>query len=442
MRSFELFLITCSLFWLLESFSILKLSKKQEKIVFYVSMALLILHFAVEGVRWQMAFVYCIIVSLILSYLFHLKIANKIMKWVAFSFCIIGIFIFLVLSSALPVFTIPKTTGTFQVSSSVNVTNEGLRYKIFSPIKPTVLTNKYLPYLDKSVTLNGVMGMPSFVFSHLQLVKSNSLATKETNQIKQPLVMYSHGANSSFIDNTALLEEITSQGYVVVAIDHDFNFDKYTIDSKETRKLDTNVQKRLINQLVNRVVPAQVNHYHQVIEHLKLLHSSKIDFENIGLIGHSLGGSTASNGALKIENVKGVINMDGPIDSKITSNYTIPLLYLSSFSPNLSDEELKNLRVAPTFYRSVKKYELEAVQQLFSQNTNEKFWIRFKHANHLDFTDMPYIFPLMSAPDYKKKRGHRLKSKIITSFLNKKLKGANKDIFISDKSIEWIKKDN
>lgn len=134
--------------------------------------------------------------------------------------------------------------------------------------------------------------------------------------------------------------------------------------------------------------------------------------------------------------------MDGPIDSKITSNYTIPLLYLSSFSPNLPNEELKSMRVEPEFYREVKKYELEAVEKLFSQNTNEKFWIRLKNANHLDFTDMPYIFPLISAPNYKKERGHELKSKIITSFLNKELKGVNEDIFISDKSIEWIKKDN
>lgn len=442
MRPLELFLIICSILCLLQSFSILQLSRKNEKIVFLVSIIILVLHFAIEGVRWQMVFIYCMIVSLVLGYLFHFQSANKSIKWGAFSFCIIGILISLALSYMLPIFTIPKTTGTFQVGSLVKITDKGLRYKIFSPIKPSAFANKKLPYLDKSVTLDGIMGMPSFVFNHLKLVKSNSIITKETNQFKEPLVIYSHGANSSFIDNTALLEEITSQGYVVVALDHDFSFDQYTIDSKEVRKLDINVQKRLINQLVNRVVPAQVNHYHQVIEHLKSLYSSIIDFENIVLIEHSLGGATASNGALKIENVKGVINMDGPIDNKTSSNYKIPLLYLSSFSPNLSDEELKNLRVAPTFYRGVKKYELESVEKLFSQNTNEKFWVRFKNANHLDFTDMPYIFPLMSGPNYEKERGHELKSQIVTSFLNRELKGSNEDFFISDKSIQWIKKGN
>lgn len=237
-----------------------------------------------------MMFVYFILLILLVNYIFHFQSINKMIKWFMFSIGIISIVISSTLSYQIPVFTLPKTTGDFQVSSSIKVTEKGLRYKIWFPIKVKTLENKPTPYLDKSITLNNVMGMPSVVFNHLKLVKSNSLVTKETNQLKQPLVIYSHGASSSFIDNTTLLEEITSQGYVVVAVDHDFSFEKYAIDSKEVIKLDINVQKRIINRLVNRVVPAQFNHYHQIIEHLKSLYSSKIDFENIVLIGHSLGG--------------------------------------------------------------------------------------------------------------------------------------------------------
>ncbi|MEM6842758.1 MAG: hypothetical protein AAF632_11075 [Bacteroidota bacterium] len=402
---------------------------------------LLISHFGWEGYRWQVVLIYVIIVCLVSNQFFGVPIGNKMGRWTLFIFGILGILISSGLSYLIPVFSIPEISGPYHVVATHESVKNELGYKIWFPTEQGIdITERDTYHPNPTDDLNGVMGMPGFVFSHLKLVKTNASPAPEPidNTVNQPLVIYSHGASSTHVDNTSLLEEIASNGFVVVAINHDFSFDKYGIDVREAKKIEIDAQKALIDKLIERTVPNQITHYNLTIKELERKYPSQIDFTKIALVGHSLGGATASSGALEIEGVKAVVNMDGPIDKRIISDYSLPFLYLSSFSPDLPDDQLQALGVPPEFYRGVKKYELESVEALFQNNSNEKFWIRFKQANHLDFTDIPFMIPFMSAPHYDRQKGHELKSEVIVSFLNRALKGETEKLDYSDKTTEWI----
>ena len=442
MRLLEVLLIVVTFLWATQKVSSLKLNiKNLEKTFLMGGFVLAICHIALEGARWQMALVYITFLFLVVGTFSNIKVKPKIGQWGLFGLGAIAILISAGLSCLLPVFSLPKTQGDFNTVSSHQSTRGGISYKIWSPVEKHLKiakTNTYLP--SSGVDLGGIMGMPSFVFSHLKLVKTHSSSAFHQFAQSQnfPLVIYSHGANSTYLDNTALLEEIASHGYVVVTIDHGFSFEKYGLDVKQAQKIEINAQKSLIDQLIKRVVPKQVAHYQEVIKDLQKRFKSHIDFDQISLMGHSLGGATACSGGLTLPNMKAVINMDGPVDNKITSNYTIPLLYFSSFSPDLSNRQLEAFKVPPKFYRGVKKYELKPVKALFLNNTHQKYWVRFKHSNHLDFTDMPFIIPLMSAPNHDRDKGHALKSKIVISFLDRELKKINKPIRHNDSSLKWL----
>jgi len=439
MRLFELVLIFVTFLFLLQSISVLKIA--QLKIILpLLAGVLLILHTFFEGLRWQMGLVYMLILCLMVASIFNVHINHKIGKWMLLIFGVIALLISSTISHLVPVFTLPKTTGKFHVISCFNTTENQLAYKIWFPSEQPPQGKSLAYHHDPMHHMDGILGLPGFVFSYLKLVRTHAYPCNgrvEGKMDKKPLVIYSHGASSTMVDNTALLEEIASQGYIVVAVGHDFSFEKYGISSADVTKAEIEVQQLLIDQLIEKAVPSQVLDYKEIMRALKTVYPTEIDFEKVALIGHSLGGTTACSGALQIDGVKAVVNMDGPIDPKITEHYSIPLLYFSSFSPDLPDNELKKLKVPPDFYKGVKNYELESVQALFENNLEEKYWVRFKNANHLDFTDIPYMIPMMSAPDYDRVTGHKLKSTIVISFLKKELDRVAGELKIKDKSLEW-----
>ncbi|MEO0332633.1 MAG: hypothetical protein AAF223_13290, partial [Bacteroidota bacterium] len=260
---------------------------------------------------------------------------------------------------------------------------------------------------------------------------------------KLPLVIYSHGGSSTNIDNTALLQEIAAQGYMVMAIDYNFSLEAYGLTMEDATTLTVEAQKKFINQLVERTVPNQVD---DIIYGLKEIQSTSfplakhIDFENIAYLGHSLGGTTSINASNRATPAKAVINMDGPIDPNTITKIKSPILYLSSYSPDLPDKILEGKGLPDAnLYREVKKYELGNVTQLFDTRQDDAFWLRFKHAGHVDFTDVPFMIPMMTTDGYDKQQGHRLRTEVIIDFLNAYLKEGSTFEKIEDHSLAWIK---
>lgn len=440
MRFFEILLLVLSFTCLFQQV-ILNKQVKTRRFLVFLSIGILLLHFLIEGGRWQMTLVYILLTILGLSHFLGFAVTKKNYKRILIGIAFLTTVITGFLAYVLPVFKLPYQFHEYHPATISGQTNEKVNFKLWIPaeeIKSNAKLSKY--HSNPSIALKNVMGMPGFVFSHLEKVKTNAVHLNDAILGKQkfPLILYSHGASSTYVDNTALMEEITSAGYAVVAVDHNFSFDRYKISESKARQIDVDIQKALIDTLINKVVPSQTQDYNSIILYLKGNFSDNIDFSNIAIIGHSLGGSTACDGAEILQNTKAIVNMDGPISSNFSNTYKGPFLYMSSFSPDQDEKTLKKYRVPPKFYKEVKNHELQNVKSLFQNKQENQYWVRVKTANHLDYSDLPFIIPIMSSPFYEKNQGHRLKSQIIIEFLNNSLLNMGKDIRTNDEILEWI----
>ncbi len=79
------------------------------------------------------------------------------------------------------------------------------------------------------------------------------------------------------------------------------------------------------------------------------------------------------------------------------------------------------------------------ISSFFKNENSIRHWVRFTKAGHLDFTDVPFMIPIMTTKGYDREKGHQLKSEVILNFLDHYLK---KQVLFKKKkhqTLEWIK---
>ena len=408
------------------------------------------LHYFIEGIRWQLYFIYLLCILIIIFNLIKGKINKRWLRNILLVSSLLLVVFSSVLAIILPVFKLPVMHSKYSVGTDymaftdIKRNNRIVNVKVWYPTSAHDGVND-LYCQNPNESLNGLMGMPGFVFEHLRLVKTGAFYKSDilnrTN--KYPLIIYSHGAVSTNVDNTELLQELAGNGYIVMAIDFKFSFESYHLNKSEATTMNFEAQKKFSASLFQKVVPNQVEDILFCINEMETKRyrlSDLIDFSKISLIGHSLGGSTAINASLENKNIAAVVNIDGPIDIDAIVRFHSPLLYISSYSPNLSDVELAKKGLPDThFYRDVKNFELKNVKQIFNKNHDQSHWVRFKNAGHLDFTDLSFVIPLMKTKGYDKIEGDNLKAGIILDFLDCSINKSKIFDKIKDNSIEWIK---
>ena len=81
-------------------------------------------------------------------------------------------------------------------------------------------------------TSQGISWFP-FVLNHLGKTRTNSYlnAQIEVSGVRYPVVVFSHGLGQFYKFNTILIEELASNGYIVIAISHPYDT-PCTINSK------------------------------------------------------------------------------------------------------------------------------------------------------------------------------------------------------------------
>ena len=198
-------------------------------------------------IRYQMAFSYIFVILFTVYALvkindkFYQSKIPKAIKMIVISLSMICLVLTSFLAYALPVFTLPEPTGNLAVGVKYlhlvdDARNEPfldkstkkreLMVKIYYPAKEDK-TKSNIPYFHSPELLKmyaGFYHLPNFMFDHLNLVKTNSkedlsISDKEKNY---PVVLFSHGAGATMEVQTSQSEDLASNGYIVIAIDHTY----------------------------------------------------------------------------------------------------------------------------------------------------------------------------------------------------------------------------
>ncbi|MBN2118725.1 MAG: dienelactone hydrolase family protein [Anaerolineales bacterium] len=343
MRTFEIALIVANLLSLLLGF------KKQTRVVWWgtagINLSIFLIHGIFEGFRYQMVFSY---IFVILLAIFAFVTTNdksfeaqtpKVLMVITISLSFVFLMFTSLLAYALPVFTLPKPTGRYDVGIQYfqlvdekrddpfldqSTKKRELMVKIYYPAKDDG-SKPFSPYFHSPRLVKlfaEFYGMPDFLFDHLNLVKTNSkeglpLSDKEQSY---PVILFSHGAGTTMEIQTSQSEDLASHGYVVVAVDHTYVsaatvFPDRIVSHKEAiTDFNTAEPAEIITQIMADDASFVIDKLSEMdAGKIDSIFTGRLDIDQIGAIGHSVGGAVAYNLAIHDSRVKAAIDLDGVV---------------------------------------------------------------------------------------------------------------------------------
>lgn len=266
-----------------------------------------------------------------------------------------------------------------------------------------------------------------------------------------PVVIFSHGLCNMVSQYTAMLEELASQGYIVVGINH-------TYYAAETQLSDGSV----VGVAKEHVTQESLFKEEDIIRHQKILVEDvqfvidklfelfdkkeklfeKMDLVKIGFFGHSSGGSTVAQICRLDSRVKAGVDVDGLLmGTNATDNFEKPFMFIFgegmiNYFKNNSDEDISKEHNLPAYHiKDLKNKYLTLPEILFNTLSEPKYFEVIKGAGHNAFGDYSILQKMPFIEENKETfnvnsmigdvDGHevvRETNRLVTSFFNNHLK--------------------
>ncbi|MFN3984926.1 MAG: alpha/beta hydrolase family protein [Rhodocyclaceae bacterium] len=203
---------------------------------------------------------------------------------------------------------------------------------------------------------------------------------------RYPVVLFSHGWGLPSLLYASLAEEIASHGAIVVAIEHSRVasvvmlpdgriIDQLGGDDEDDEDALTDDDYAQLSQIMTddqRFVLNWLQTHGTGLERI----GGAFDFNRVGSVGHSLGGSAALQASRTDHRIRAGINIDGRVFGELFGPWTKPMLIMTSIDDTLheSQEEVLRRSVGPTTVATL------------------------AGADHNDFSDMRYVFERYRPP--------------------------------------------
>lgn len=457
------------LFLVLTAISLLaywKGKNKWGKPLLLLALSFLVLHSALEGYRWQMFFGYLAVAMGLLLLLW--VPAKRFIRYSLISLGLCLVMVSAVIGYLIPVFEFPEPGGPYSVGLKPLYLEDTARPDFISKEKGDyrkLVLNIYYPsdkeivspqsYLDEgyNVAFARSLGMPELIFSHLPRVESpiqENLPVTARQEL--PAIILSHGLGWNSELYTSLIQELVSQGYVIIGVEHTYenaltlydgkripqnraimdamdenlNLDRFQVLLDEFREEEDSVQKLKQMRAMVDTLPynesfarwsADIIFAMDELERLNVEESSflfgKINTNHIGLLGHSWGGAAVVQAASQDSRAKAVINMEGAQWGQlIDTTLHIPLLSV------LADRNYEDF-FTPNVY-------------IYDQVTKDNYYqVIIRETGHASFGDIPYwaqLPQLTDAGTIDPERMTRLTTALIMNFFKKHVEQKELDL--------------
>lgn len=413
MRFFEIVLIGLTLAVLL--FPNRRIPPIGQGALSVIIVLVMLLHFVIEKSRWQMMPIYLVALGWIL-------LVVVIDNFTAFEFSLgVGVFgrimatlatlIGIALAVLFPIIKGYPVTGDYAVGTTTFFIEDSNRIDTYADIPnttrqlnlqlwyPAEASNAPIADYVPNVSIGGkalarALSFPSFIFNHMRLIKPEARVNAPIDRTDgpYPLVLFSHGWSGVRIQNTQQAEELASQGYVVAAVDHPYAsaFTVYPGDRAVLWKpsivaWDTPDEAITAQQLVTAFA-ADMSF---VVDSLEAFHASGshpfvnvINFEQIGVFGHSTGGGASYEFCYRDARCKAALGLDPWIvpvsDEVVQTGLGKPIMVMKQPSVAIS---------------AASEGRLDA---LWSSQRGTGHHLTFANTKHFDFTDFKRFSPILS----------------------------------------------
>jgi len=301
----------------------------------------------------------------------------------------------------------------------------------------------HVTFPEKSISaIAKTSGLPTNFGKHGTFLKSNSVMGLLPIQNKQfPLILFSHGDGGLLNQNTSQIEELASHGYIVIACNHTYNssisFDKNGTPLLYQQNIDWNEQaqhhkKYYTNLLINYRYQDLVFMINELKKtsfqgDVKNPFLNIIDFNNIGAMGHSMGGGTIYLSLLKNEKIKAGVAFDGWFFGLLEKDFLMknPKPFMHIGQEQFIDQSLDgDINSSPEGKENFKIY------NKIMNNNKDKHAAYIKNSLHYSYTDIKLIYntdaplalPLDSLGKVDKKIVDYVMDKSVLNFFNYALK--------------------
>ena len=299
-----------------------------QRLIFISGGALVASQILCEGWRWQMLPAYMAIVPLI----FLSSSKNPLRRSLLIANVVVSAFVSLSLGYLFPVFRLPKPRGPYQVGTFArHLIDRGRRERHASSTQTPRELMIQVWYPAKNVA--GIRAwyrdprMNTAKSYHLRWVRTHSFwdlpAAEEPREF--PVLLFSPSSGGFRSQNTFQVEELVSQGYIVVGIDHPYSSSRVVFpDGRIAYSLpwvDTSTQAayEVSNRKAELMLEDHVADASFVLDEMGRWNrpgsteplAGRMDLTRVGVFGHSFGGALAASLCLADPRVVAGINMDG-----------------------------------------------------------------------------------------------------------------------------------
>lgn len=405
--------------------------------------------------KWQYYPIYLLVilyfVLVLLDYLDILNLNSKTSKW------IISIMIILVLLSIVFILgfqkeKLPTPTGKSEIGTRIFELEDKSRDEIYTEKKEDNRRIKYQAWyptdeiegLEKAKWITegkllttslgkNILLTPRFMLNHTADIDSNSYYDAKLSRRldKYPVVVISHGWKGFREIHTDFAEDLASNGYIVLSIDHTYGSQAVKFNDGSVAYLNKKALPRIakastFNTAANKLAVNFGKDVVMVLDEIERLNKEdkdfkeKLDLDNIGLLGHSTGGAGDVFTSLKDKRAKALVGLDAWVNP-------------------LNIEDLKEgLDIPSLFLRSeqwTKRQSVEPLDTLVRNSNNAKI-IELENINHVDFT-MVYMYSSLSKyVGFTGKEGGRESAKmqreIALKFFDENLKNNSNENFLKE----------
>lgn len=364
-----------------------------------------------------------------------------------------------------PVFQLPHPTGSYEIGTSTyhwidknrpeiftrdpNMHRE-LMIQIWYPAQQDLFMSR-APYLSDAKSLTASLArlnhIPELIFKLLSYVKTNAVVSAPvTNEkLNYPVLIFLEGANGFRQMNSYQVEELVSNGYIVVAIDQPYTAASVIFpDGREVLGLPLKLIKQLIRQSYSPIFPAPklngrsfpfgiINYLaHDVVfildqlgainrEDPKGILTGKLNLDQVGIFGVSLGGIVASEACLLDLRLRACLVMDSPMPTSTTRvGLQQPTMWLTR------DSKTMNLEGWPPL--EIEEHQT-TMRAAYENLKGDGYFVQIRGMFHLNLTDVPLWSPLipwlgLSGP-IERKRAHQIVNQYTLTFFDQYLKGTS-----------------
>jgi dienelactone hydrolase len=451
MRPLEILLCCLTVISVLSLFFKKKHSLIYRRILCIVLAVTLVAHLLLEGAHWQLGPLYLAILALIWSALKPLAVER--IHWLGLlcgSFlCLTGI-----LSYLLPMFRFPTPSGSYAVGTRIlymvdpsrgpmgDDTRPGQRelmVQIWYPAKPE--GSKLAVYRKYAET--------TLISSYQAVLKTNSYLNAANNYggAPYPLLIFNHAWTGQRTQDTFLMQELASHGFVVVSMDHTYYSGKVAfpdgriIDSSLAPDLG-NLKNSTVEQefaLGAKYTTIEARDDIFVLDQLQRMDQDTaspwhgmFDLTRVGAFGHSIGGSAAVEAAYLDPRIKVALNMDGwQFGDVLTHGLSKPLMLMYEKGTEIepSSAELGKSPQAVQRYWQLSVKDDDEVEAGLRRFGGYRLFI--DGTSHWNFSDRALYSPLRSwteAGKIEPRRACEIISRYTLAFFSQTLNGTQEPL--------------